>query len=364
MRWQRTTRESNLRVLFITDRHHGARSDSGIFSRYFEKFYADVVLPYIDEYKITTVIDLGDQFDRRKYINFQTLADAKRMWFQPLHDRNIDLHMIVGNHDTFFKNTNALNSPTLLLAEYPKIHVYASPETVTFDNTDIAMLPWICPDNYLESMEFIKTTPAQVLLGHLEIQGFPMYMGSSVDHGFDPSIFDRFELVCSGHYHHRSASGNIRYLGAPYEMSWSDFNDPKGFHVFDTDNRTLTFVENPYRMFHKLYYHDGKQTIDQLLATDFQQYRGTYVRVVVQQKSNAYNFKRYTDALEEVGLVDLSFSDDTLDLSFQDQELEDVEDTRELIADSIRQSIPLAQQASVEQFILGLYADAVSTTTI
>lgn len=353
------------KILFVTDRHHGARSDSRVFSKYFEKFYAEVLLPYIDEHEIKTVIDLGDQFDRRKYINFQTLADAKRMWFQPLADRNIDLHVIVGNHDTSYKQTNALNSPTLLLPEYKNVSIYASPQTVNFSGMDIAMLPWICPDNYLASMEFIKTTPAQVLLGHLEIQGFPMYMGSSVDHGFDPSLFDRFDLVCSGHYHHRSSSGNIRYLGAPYEMSWSDYNDPKGFHVFDTADRTLTFIENPYRMFHKLYYNDGKQSIEELLATDFSQYTDTYVRVIVQQKTNAYNFKRYTDALEEVGPVDLSFSDDTLDLSFQDQELEDVEDTAELIVDSIRQAIPdPVRRGDVERFILNLYADAVSATTV
>ena len=33
---------------------------------------------------------------------------------------------------------------------------------------------------------------------------------------------------------------------------------PRGFHIlFDTETRELEFIQNPYEMFHKIYYDDG-----------------------------------------------------------------------------------------------------------
>jgi hypothetical protein len=32
------------------------------------------------------------------------------MFFDELHKRKINVHMLVGNHDTYYKNTNEVNS--------------------------------------------------------------------------------------------------------------------------------------------------------------------------------------------------------------------------------------------------------------
>ena len=77
-----------MKIALITDQHLGARNDNLVFVNYFKKFYDEIFFPYLVENNIKTVIDLGDTFDRRKYVNFNTLHYAKDMWLEPLRKRN------------------------------------------------------------------------------------------------------------------------------------------------------------------------------------------------------------------------------------------------------------------------------------
>ncbi len=352
-----------MKVVIITDTHIGSRNDSRNFSVFFRRFYEDVFFPYLRDNKITRVLHGGDLFERRKYINFQSLADAHEYLFKPLREFDVDL--IVGNHDTYFKNTNVLNSPDLLLKDYPNIKVHSGPTELTLDGLKIAMLPWVCTGNYTESMEFVASTDAPILLGHLEIAGFEMHLGQMNDHGFDRKIFDKFEAVFSGHFHHRSTNGNITYLGSPYESTWADYNDPKGFHVFDTDTHELTFVPNPYSMFHKIYYDDVQNDVELLINSNMEKYTNTYVRVVIKEKSNPFGFERFIDKLNAVNPIDVTYTDDTLDLSLGDDDLmEDIEDTPAIIQSAIEQSANPRHAPALKKFMLELYNEAVNISRL
>src|SRR6056300_1409128 len=164
-----------MKVAIITDQHFGARNDSVAFLDYYEKFYRDNFFPTIDSSDIDTLLVLGDTFDRRKYVNFYALDRAKKMFFDPLLERGITVHMLVGNHDTYFKNTNDVNSPDLLLEEYGNIHVINDPTDINIDGLDICMMPWICPENYQQSLDHMKSTKAEICMGHFEIAGFAMH---------------------------------------------------------------------------------------------------------------------------------------------------------------------------------------------
>src|SRR5580704_5434111 len=84
-----------------------------------------------------------------------------------------------------------------------------------------------------------------------------MYRGQVMgEDGMSPALFDKFDVVASGHFHHKSTKGNINYLGSHGEFTWSDYNDERGFHIFDTETRELEFIPNPYRMFEKVHYSD------------------------------------------------------------------------------------------------------------
>jgi DNA repair exonuclease SbcCD nuclease subunit len=307
-----------MKILLITDQHFGARNDSQVYIDKYRKFYSETVLPYIDKHKITNVIALGDTFDRRKSVNFNSLQAAKDMWFNPLRDRNVNMHMLVGNHDIFYKNTLRINSPQLLLGDYDNITVVDDPTELSIGGISILLLPWICDDNRKRSMDLISTSDATVCLGHLELDSFEPIPGYTMDHGDDPNMFSRFDLVCSGHFHHISSKKNIKYLGNPYQMFWNDYGCERGFHVLNTKTTKLSFVKNPNTMFHKIYYRDSETP-----TIEYEQLRGSYVKLIVEKKEDQLLFDKTLRQINNSDIADLKIIEDTF------VHLDDVDDSLE-----------------------------------
>lgn len=343
-------------VLLLTDLHFGARSDSTHFDKFFETFYQATFFPYVDSLCITSVVLLGDIFDRRKYINFNILKNCKRYFFDELRNRGIKTTIIAGNHDVYFKNTNDVNSLSLLLCEYDNIEVHTNASEIQLDNTKILLVPWITHSNYADALTKINQTSATVCFGHFEIAGFQMHRGQVNDHGMDPKVFDKFDLVCSGHFHHRSSSGPIHYLGNPYEMTWADYDDPRGFHVFDTDTLELTFIENPNRMFYKIAYNDSmKQTFD------YEQYEGKHVKVVVVEKNDYYSFDHFLDRLYKVNPLEVKIIEDFEEFeSATVDEAVNVEDTVSLLGHYVDAIDTDMDKSKIKATLKSLYLEALT----
>lgn len=316
------------KIALVTDTHFGARSDSDAFDKFFRKFYEEVFFPRLIKDNIKTIIHLGDCFDRRKYINFSSLKNCREYFFDKANALGIQIHMIVGNHDTFYKNTNNVNSPELLLNDYSNIITYSSPTTISIDNNLFLMLPWICTDNYDESMEQIKRTKAEVCFAHLELEGFQMWKGQDSHDGFDPAIFSKFKRVCTGHFHHRHTKGNITYLGNPYQMYWNDYADPRGFHLFDTKSYELEFIDNPFMIFEKLYYDDAEPLPDPKDYTDM------VVKVIVVYKSDHGGYDKYMDSLYKANPIEVKIIEDfsEFETDLMDDESVDLTDTMTLLS--------------------------------
>jgi DNA repair exonuclease SbcCD nuclease subunit len=325
------------KVTLITDTHWGVRNDSMHFIDYYEKFYRDIFFPKIDKEGIKTVLMLGDTFDRRKYINFVSWKKTKEIYFDELHKRNIEVYILVGNHDTSYKNTNDVNSPELLLEEYDNITVIASPQTIHLkyenESYDICMMPWICSDNYERSLAELKNTKATLCMGHFEIAGFSMHRGMSSHEGLNRDIFKRFDMVFSGHYHHRSTQDNITYLGNPYQITWQDYGDDRGFYIFDLSDRTLEFVENTNVMFHRIIYDDKQESISEINDKDLSLYKNCYVKVIVVNKTNPYLFDKFMNNLYNINPIDITIAEDFTDLmeGTENDVLDQAEDTLTVI---------------------------------
>ena len=353
-----------MKIALITDQHFGARNDSKRVHDHFQKFYEDVFFPEIKRRGIDTVIDLGDTFDRRKYISFTSLKRAKEMFFQPLADNGIKLHVIVGNHDSVYKNTLDVNSIDLLLEEYENITTYVQPEVIEMDGTEIMLVPWICDANEEQTFVMADKTSAQILLGHLELSGYQMYKGGFIDHGISDHWLKKFELVCSGHYHHKSTTGNVNYLGCPYEMTWSDYDDTKGFHVLDTLTRTIEFVPNPHTLFHKVWYDDTDLDMAGLLeqTKNFDDYNGKSVKVIIKTKDNPTLFDMFIEKLEKVDPLNIQVVQDHLHLDMEDDEdiIDEAEDTLTILNTYVDNLEIKNDRVDLQQLLRSLYDEALS----
>jgi len=340
-----------MKVAIITDTHFCARKSSRLFQDYFELFYKNVFFPTLEQYGITTVIHMGDAFDSRKSIDFVGLDWTRRVVLDPL--LKYDVHMITGNHDCYFKNSNKVNSPELLLSEYTNIKTYSEPTEIKVDNLNILLLPWINSENQEKSLKLIKKTKSKIAMGHLEMQGFRVNKNLVMEHGLEADIFSNFTKVFSGHYHTRSNNGTVFYLGNPYEIYWNDVNDTRGFTIFDTETLEHFPVDNPYRMFYNIYYEDTPHQ-----TFDTRDYENKILRVIVRKKSNQKQFEKFVDKLYTANVAELKIVE-----NFQIQESEEFEafeseDTFSILQRYVEESECVLDKTTITNILGEVYKEA------
>ena len=268
--------------------------------------------------------------------------------------------MLVGNHDIYYKNTSQVNSLTELLGNrHNNIHIYEDATEVEFDGLPILLMPWINSTNELYAEGMIDETRADVCMGHLEINGFQMNKNVIISQGGkDKEFFRKFDTVMSGHFHHKSDDGQIYYLGTPYEIYWNDFEDPKGFHIYDTETKTLERIVNPFTIYEKIYYDDTKENY---LEHDITKYQNKYVKLIVVNKKDLYQFDQFLDKLYKADAFDIKIVEDFSDLdasTVSDDIVNNTEDTVTLLNRYIDDlSIDLSKDRLKDQ-MRSLYVEA------
>lgn len=296
-----------MKIAILNDTHCGIRNSSDIFMDYQERFYRDVFFPYVLENDIKHILHLGDYYDNRKTINFKALNFNRKIFLEKLREYGITMDIIVGNHDMYYKNTMELNALKELQGHYMnEVNLILKPKIMDYDGLKIGLIPWICEENESDAIEFINNCKADVIGAHLELTGFDMHRGMPCMDGMSPKLFDRFEMVLSGHFHAKSSIGNIHYLGSQMEFFWNDCSDNKFFHVLDTDTRELTAIRNPITIYEKIYYdHENMNKFKDLSHLD-----NKFVKVVVTNKGDRYEFERFIDRVQAQKIHELKIQED------------------------------------------------------
>ena len=346
-------------VALLGDTHLGAKSGSGHFSRYFNKFFDNVFYPYLKEHNIKEVIQFGDLFDSRTTLSLKAFHASKNSWFSPLVENNIKMHVLVGNHDSYHKNSIHINSPELFVADaYPdNVKVYSNPTVLNIYNQNFLMVPWICDENREDVYNFLKknNSTGNICCGHFEIDGFSMMRGIQSDGGLPKTLFENFQRTFSGHYHTQSYDSyyRIQYIGTPYELTFADVDDPRGFHVFDTDTGEVTFIQNPYTMFSRIVYNNGWDG-------DINSLTDKLVKIVVESKSDLYEFDRFVDSVKLANAYDVKLLESVQYVQTENGQELVVQDSLTIIDNYIDSLTTSVDKTKLKEYMRGLYAEAIS----
>jgi len=345
-----------MKIAIINDTHFGARNDSPLFLEYFMSFFEKQFFPYCKEHGITKVLHLGDLMDRRKYVNFNTLAEVRKRFVEWFDANGVEFHCILGNHDTFFKNTNHVNSIRELFHDkYKSIYLYEEPTVIEIDGLKIAMVPWINKENEQQFQTFIKSCPASIICGHFELNGYEVIQGINFEGGMDDKIFACYEMVLSGHFHGKASKKNVHYLGTQYQITFSDARLDKGFHVLDTQTRELEFIQNHDRIYHVMVYDDSKSDP---MGIDFASYKNSYVKVLVAKKADPVKFDLWVDRMVQAGVINLNIVEEMIETS--EDAVDVAQDTMSIINEEIDKLEISEDKGKLKSLIHELYIESLS----
>ena len=341
-----------MKIAIITDQHLDGRKGSLPFWNYWQKFYDEIFFPTLEKEGITTVFDLGDTFDNRKSVDFNTLNRIKYNYFDRL--KKYEVHMLLGNHCTYYKNTNKINSPELLLENYSNIKIYTEPETIFVGGKEFLMMPWINSENKEECTKLIKKG-GEIMCSHMEVDGFEVTPGMHFEGGYSVSDFKNFNRVWSGHFHHRSKRGNVQYLGNPYQMFWNDYKSSRGFHIYDTETDRLRFYKNPFEIFEKIFYDDANHDYNKL---DVSTYKDKFIKIIVDEKRNYQMFETLVDRLYNIGAHDVKIVEILVDSDDIDDVHLETKDTMTLLNEYIDEVDIAVDKSSLKSVMRSLYIES------
>lgn len=343
-------------IALFGDCHFGARAGSKVFNDYFIKSFNEFYLPHMKSLGIDKAIQLGDLFDVRKNTANYILNEVKQKYFDILLQNGIEYNTLAGNHDLYWKESLEVVTQNLVLKEYSNVIVYDKPTTLNLGDTTFDIIPWICQENYDEVMRFVSESKSEICIGHFEFSGFSMYKGQDSHDGMDSKIFEKYEKVWSGHFHTRSEKNNVLYVGTPHEITWQDYGDAKGYHVFDTETRKVTFYENPHVIFKRIEWDDTKES-----TYNFDELTGKFVRLVVVKKTDLIKFDIFLQKLYQCNPLEVKIIEDMSEYktSVIDDDI-DLEDSETILENYINNMEIDLDKEKLFTYLKSLYVEAIN----
>jgi len=179
-----------------------------------------------EELHPTAIVFLGDFFNGQgATINKQLYLVGYKL-ISRLQE-NIPLYMLIGNHDIFGRNH--ILDP---MAALPNVKVIADSQVVELEGYKIGLQPWcgVQPQ-------------ADVILGHLDIEGAKTGIGYSLPATIPSKVFSRCKLVISGHFHsYQEIEPNIVFCGSVMPITFGDCEEDYGVLLLHPDLKTERII--------------------------------------------------------------------------------------------------------------------------
>lgn len=313
---------SNYKIALISDIHFGVKGNSETYLMIIKNFFLKTLKEVIEVRNITDVRILGDLFDCRNHINVRTINVVLEIfgWFEK-NMPDVHFKILLGNHDIYFKNRIDVNSVTML-AKFSNVTIIDEITEEEINGKKIITYPWIVDESTTEAKFKAHCSGKKkwdLCFGHFEIRGFEMTRGNPDVDGIEQGQFKNYGRVFTGHYHLRNTNNQISYLGCPYELTWNDYGDQKGIHIYDVDSGETEFIPNNDSPKHI------RVNASDIIEADnkkIKQLSNNVVKVVIDKK---YKEEELAKAYSKLGTVDIIKIDTENNVIDEDLEAEDVD---------------------------------------
>lgn len=280
------------KVAIISDIHWGVKNSSEYFLNLYNDYFENHFFPCLEREQIKHCIIGGDFWENRKSINVLSFISGLN-FLQEFHKRGIEVYIIIGNHDVFYKNTNDYNSIDWM-KNLEGVNICPNTMTVEINGVHFGLVNWVNDSNKSQIEAFINAASFDVLVGHFEVVGFEMQHNYACSEGYKIEEFKSIPLVFSGHFHIHAQKQNVVYIGNHIQTNWGEINDDKGFIVYDTATKTWERRINPIQVYKEFIY-------DPLNPINFDDIQNKYVRLW--STANQFYDPDFTDFLDTLKSV-------------------------------------------------------------
>jgi hypothetical protein len=262
--------------VIIGDLHFGRKNNSrerhDETMLFFEQFLFPMVDKLLVQHPSAECVCTGDIFDAGQSIDTHVSNDCYTV-FERLGQR-MPTTAYIGNHDLLARNIREVKHSAKGLKHIPGIRLIESYE----EHDGIAYLPFY--KLKLEERAFVEQCECDIIFTHTDIEGF-YYGGKMIDaspKALPFEIFSKFKMAFNGHIHKKQLKGNVLNVGTPYQMKFTDVDNPCHIHIYNEKTNKVNLVKNnvspKFKLFH--FY----QFLDNTVAEARTQVTNNYCRVI------------------------------------------------------------------------------------
>ena len=266
--------------IITADWHCGVRGDSDVFHVIFTEWVKDFLVPNIKKEEAKYLFVLADLFDNQNAINSKTInVTQDAIDYIVAECPDLTVYILMGNHDIYFRNKRDISSLRILDNKHDNVIIVKDILRLKEAGKEIVLSPWLIEK---EEVDELFSIPADVCMGHFEINGFDLLKGIKEKKGIEPTRFkSTFAKTFSGHFHIRQELSHIFYVGNPFQMDWKDFGNDKGLTVLDFKTLKTKFIHNDVSpIFTKIYLSQIKNKTIKLAK----EVTGNFVQLVIDDK--------------------------------------------------------------------------------
>lgn len=186
---------------------------------------------------------LGDIFDNRSHLNLKVITYALDI-FDWLEENNIQIDIILGNHDLYNNSSVEYNS-LKILKRHKNITIHSEPTLLNIGSKKALMIPYINDVEEQKSVLKKFQGKSDYLFCHSDLAGAKNNINSTpLTHGPSVADFVAYPSVYASHIHLHQKMQNFTFIGCPYHLDRNDKGDTKGVYIIDIESGREKFIPN------------------------------------------------------------------------------------------------------------------------